>query len=264
MAYKLKFKTKDEVPEEFQEFAKEVEEGDAKVWVINVEPAARVKDFRDRNVEQSKKIETLESVVEKIKPLLGEDGEVDPLLTEVTELRGLKQQVDDGKITAKTDIEAEVTKRTEAMRSAHNETVQALKAENSQLKTAKAESDSKYKMAVLDNAVSIAASDTAIGANPKALPHLINAARSVFEIGDDGKMTAKDAGGNTRWGEDGSTPMTITEWLKEMKTTDPFFFLPSNGGGAGGGADSDIKGMSAAELAKLSPMEKLRLANRQS
>lgn len=262
MPYKVSFKTKDEVPAELQEFVKEEQDGDTTVWTVSLEPAARLKEFRDNNTNLAKKSESLQGIVDKLKPLLGDEPDLDAILSEVTELRGIKQQVDDGKIKGTDSIEAEVAKRTDAMRKAHDETVQALKTENATLKAKVSESVGKYKTAVLDNAVSIAASDTAIGVNPKALPHVINAARGVFEVGDDGKMTAKDPGGNTRWGEDGSTPMTITEWLKELKTTDSFFFLGSTGGGAGGGGDSDINGMSAADIAKLPAEERLRLANR--
>lgn len=266
--YKLTFKTKAEVPAELADHVKEVKaEGSEEVtYVVSLEPAARVKEFRDKNLELAKANEQLTAAAKAIEPLLvGDDASIENVVSELTELRALKQKVDDGKIKGAENIEAEIASRTEAMRRAHDDTVKALTTEVSTLKKANAESDAKYKMSIVDRAVMEASGNPDIGVDPRAMPHILNAARGVFTVAEENGRTAlkpQDAGGNTMFGEDGASPMSVTEWFKKLKESDPFFFKSSTGGGAQGGDGKDFGGMSAAEFQKLSPMEKLRIANR--
>lgn len=260
----LKFKTKEEAPEELREFLKETDDGEAKVFTVTMVAKQRLDQFRDNNTNLSKKVEQTESFVQKFKPLIPEGKTEEDLLKEISDLRAVAQQVKDGKIKGSDQIEVEVNNRTEAMKRAHDETVQNLTREVGRWKTQAEAVDQKYRQSVVEMAVSTAASDPKIGVNPKALPHILSAARSVFVVDDSGKMLPKDSGGNTIWGEDGATPMTITEWLKKLRSTDEYFFLGSGGGGAGGGNGDKVNGMSAADLAKLPAMERLKLANRQT
>lgn len=270
MPFKLTYKTKEEVPAELQDYAKEVKaEGSDEVsFVVALEPATKLSEFRDNNVSLAKSNEELKAKASILDKILGEDQEADAFITELGELRGLKQQVDDGKIKGADNIETEVNKRVEAMKRANEETVQNLQRENAGLKDALTASDNKFKMSVIDTAIMSAASDPDVGVNMKAMPHILNAARQVFVVEEENGRTnlkPQDTGGNTLFGEDGSSPMTVTEWFKKLKETDPFFFLGSTGGGAGGGdGKAEYGGMSQVEFQKLSPQEKLRIANRQA
>lgn len=260
----LKFKTVEEAPEDLREFLKETTEGDEKLFTVTMVAKNRLDQFRDNNTNLAKKVEGLDVFQAKLKPLIPEGKTEEDLINEVKELRAVAQQVKDGKIKGSDQIEVEVNNRTEAMKRAHDETVQNLTREVHKWKTSAESTDQKYKQSVLDMAVSIAAGDAAIGVNPKALPHILSAARGVFVVDENGKMLPKDAGGNTIWGEDGATPMTISEWLKKLRSTDEYFFLGSNGGGAGGGGGEGkgLGGMTPSEIAKLTPRQKIDLANR--
>lgn len=262
----VKFNTKEEAPEELREYLKEAEVEGKKVFAVTMVAKQRLDQFRDNNTALSKDKEILTSVVGKFKPLIPEGKTEDDLLKEISDLRALQQQVKDGTIKGSDAIKAEVESRTEAMKRAHDETVQNLTREVGKWKETAGSLDQKFRQMTIDQAVNLAASDPKIGVNPKALTHVMSAARGVFQVDEHGKLIPKDAGGNTIWGEDGSTPMTITEWLKKLRTTDEFFFLGSNGGGAGGGSNDGkgLGGLSQAELNKLSPMERLKLANRDS
>ena len=260
----LKFKTKEEAPEELHEHLKEVTEGEEKFFSVTMVAKQRLDQFRDNNTNLSKKVEGLDAFQAKIKPLIPEGKTEDDLLAEIKELRDVAQKVKDGKIKGSDQIEVEVNSRTEAMKRAHDETVQNLTRDALKWKTAAETVDHKYRQSVIEAAVSIAAGDPKVGVNPKAMPHILSAARGVYVVDDNGKMLPKDSGGNTIWSEDGTTPMTISEWLKKLRSTDEYFFLGSSGGGAGGG-NGDGKGMgglSQAEIAKLPAMERLKLANR--
>jgi hypothetical protein len=261
---KQNFKTKEEAPEELREFLKETEVEGVKAFSVSLVAKDRLDQMRESNLALSREKEGVTPVLGKFQKLLQKDKTVDDLITEVSELREVAQQVKDGKIKGSKEIEAEVTARTEAMKRANEETSQALLRENAALKQKVDISEAKYRQTIVDNAVMAAAADPKIGINPKAMSHVINAARGVFEVDEKGSLTPKDGGGNTMFGEDGVKPMTIGEWFKKLRTTDEFFFLGSSGGGAGGGGGSEKKlgGMTAAELAKLSPTERIRLANR--
>lgn len=262
--YKLNYKTKAEVPAELLEFAKEIKNGEETSYEVNLAPAQKVNEFRDRNIELAKKNEDLTVAFAVFKPLLGEDKKPEELVAEITELHALKQQVADGKIKGAENIEAEILTRTEAMRRAHDETTQRQAAEIAALKDNVSKSDSRFKNSVVENAIMAAAGDSDLGVNPKAMSHILNAGRAVFsaeEIDGQLKLIAKDRGGNTMFGEDGASTMSVSEWMKSLKDSDPFFFLASNGGGAAGG--KQIKGgMSEADFQKLSPKDKLVYANR--
>jgi hypothetical protein len=260
---KIKYKTADEAPEEIREFLKEETEGDAKFLAVSVVAKSRLDEMRVNNTKLSTEKEALAAQVATLVKFVPEGKTAEDLGKELEELRALGTQVKDGKIKGTDAIEGEVTKRTEAMRTAHDTTVQQLTKDVKKWQDAALASDSKFKQTVVDNAVMAAASDPKVGINPKAMGHVLATARQTFQVQDNGQLLAKDSGGNTVWGEDGATPMSISEWFKKLRVTDEFFFNPSTGGGASGGTgNGGSGGLSAAELAKMSPMDRLKFANK--
>jgi hypothetical protein len=63
------------------------------------------------------------------------------------------------------------------------------------------------------------------------------------------------------YGQDGVSAMSPKEWMSMLRDEAPYFFKGSNGGSATGADGKQIHGMTPGELAKLDPMERLRIAN---
>ena len=252
------FETLDSVPEAFRDIA---EEKDGKV-AINVVANSKLKEFRDNNIKVSTERDELAKKVAALTSILGEDVDADEFASELAELRDTAQKVKDGKLKADGDIAKEVEARVAAMRSDYEKRLQEAGKEASAWKDKAGVSESKYKRSLVDRAVTDAAVAEGSGVETKALPDILERARKVFQVDEEGKLIAKD-GEATIYGGDGSTPMTPKEWLEKLKGDAPYFFKQSNGGGAGGNTDGKLPGgMSQEEWDKLPAKKKLEYANK--
>lgn len=256
----LKFKTKEEIPADFHDIVTEKDGG----FEINVVSSAKLDTFRQNNIAVSQERDQLKQWKTERESIFGE-ATLEDFNKELAELRGTAQQVKDGKLTAKTDIEAEVTKRTETMRGTLEAQIAAKAAEAKQWKEKADANETKLKMTIVDNAINSLAIDKKFGLNPKALPDVLSRARGVFEVQADGSLVAKRNGEILR-GEDGTSPMTVSEWLVNLRKEAEYYFLGSNGGGAtgdqGAGA-AKFGGLTEQAFNALSPIERLKIANRQ-
>ena len=130
----------------------------------------------------------------------------------------------------------------------------------------KAERDaavSAYKQTFIDRQVSTVCNDPELGVEATAIDDVMNRARAVFIVEEDGSLTPKSKTGQTLWGEDGSTPMTMKEWVNiSLRKDAPHYFKKSAGGGATGGADAkNFGGMTKEEFDKLPAIRRLEIAN---
>lgn len=259
----FKFKTKEEIPTDLHDHVKEA--ADKSGFEINLAPNAKLDEFRQNNIAVSKEKDDLKKIVDVLRPLLGEKSAED-FAKEYGDLTGIAQKVKDGKLQASDAVEAEVTKRTETMRSTLESQIAAKAAEAATWKQKAEQADTVLKMSKLDNAINALALDAEIGLNPKATPDVLARARSVFEVQADGSFIPKRNGEILR-GENGVDPMTPKEWLKSLRKEADYYFLKSQGGGAAGDAgagQAKFGGMAEADFMKLSPMERLKIANRQA
>lgn len=86
----------------------------------------------------------------------------------------------------------------------------------------------------------------------------------VKVFNEDGKFIAKviDKDGNPRIGDAQGTPMTIQQLVEEMKVQDDYLRGFDGNTVGGGGATNGGRLAQGADLSKLSPQEKLKVANR--
>jgi hypothetical protein len=267
----LKFKTKEEIPADLQASAEEIKEGDEKgQWSVKVAPSAKVDEFRDRNVEQARKLEAAEKDAKTLRQVLGlkDDAQLDAdaISTELTELRETKKKVDDGKLSKSEDIEKELEKRTAKMRSEHEDKVAALTKANNELKTQNGDLDTKFKRTFIDREAFQVCTDTDLGVEGWAMKYIVEEAYKLYHVDDNGKLTPK-RDGSVVYGESGTDPMTIKEWVDtELRKSSPQFFKKSGGGGAtgGNGDASKFGGFSESDFNKLPPEKRLAIANEQA
>ena len=249
--------TRDAWPEELREHVKEESGG----FVLNVVPKAKLDEFRETNINVARERDELKTQVESLSGILPEDMEADAFQEHLAELRAIAQRVKDGELTESADIEAEVAKRTTKMRSDMEAANRAAAAKTAAAEKAAAEATAQYRNLRLEQAVSKAVMNEATGANPAALDYIISDAARVFKFDEEGNMVPKQ-GEATLYGADGASPMTMEEWVTELVSTKPLL-AKSSGGGGDPDPSKKFFGYSKEDYNKLSPMQKLELANSQ-
>lgn len=251
----LLFDSLDAVPEGLREVA--VQEGE-KVKV-NVVPKVRLDEFRENNVKLVKERDDLSSRVGKVKTVLGTE-DLDAFAKELGDLRSVASRVKDGQLVENKGLEEALSERTRQMRESYDSEVQKAAKEAAGWRDKFTTTSNKLRQTYIDRALTDVVLDETNGLEPKALIDIVARAARVFEVGEDGKLTPKN-GDAVVYGADGVTPMTPKEWVLKLKEEAPYFFKGSNGGGAGGGDQKKVGGYSAAELAKMTPEMRLRVAN---
>lgn len=251
----ITFKTLDEVPEGLREAAQTDAAGNV---VVKVVPQAKLDEFRDRNIAVSKERDDLAMIANKAKELLGDDFEA--AAASITELRTIADRVKDGQLVENKGLEEAVAERTAKMRSDLQAENSRIAQEAAALKNKWLQTDQKLRQTYVDRAVTDVVLDESTGVHHKALGDILNRAYGVFEVSDDGKLTAK-RGEAVLYGSDGATPLTPKEWINSLKDESPYFFKGSSGGGSNGGDGGGIGGFTTAEIAKMSPEARLQIAN---
>lgn len=253
----LTYDALDVVPEGLKDYAKK-DEASGK-FVVEVVPGVKLAEFRDNNIAISKQRDELAATVGKLKPHIGDD--LDAFITTLGELNQTAQGVKDGKLKSTADIEAEVLRRVESMKTGFENQIKELGLRAATAEQTAGVADQKFKRSIVDRAVTQAVVDASSGALPTALDDILTRAYRVFKVADEGKITAMD-GEAVIYGADGVSPMTPLEWMGKLREQAPHFFKNSNGGGASGGTVAgSFGGKSPEEMAKMSPMQRLQLAN---
>jgi hypothetical protein len=256
------YSTKEEAPEGLRESLKDT--GDGK-FVVSVVPKVKLDEFRENNVNLSKERDTLKTVRDAVAKLFGEEFDLEKAGLEVSELRSIAQQVKDGKLTTKTDVEQEVLNRVGQMKTGFEEQIKTHATEAANWKTKYSAENQRYKRTLIDRAVLDVILDEKSGVNPSAKDDILSRAYGVWHVedGDSPKMTPK-SGDAILYGADGASPMSPHEWVVSLREKSPHLFRQSAGGGAGGqegGALKQFGGMSQSEFNKLTPLQKLEIAN---
>lgn len=251
----IKFKTKDEIPEELRGDAKEVDGG----FAVNVVPKARLDEFRDKNIAVMQERDGLKAKVTLYASLVGEDPE--KFKGELESLRSVEQQVKDGKLTASKSIDEEVSRRLNEGKAGYETQIRTLATERDNERRAREQSETKFRRSIIDREITSAALSGEAGINPSALTDILTRAHAVFHVGENDALVPKK-GDTIIYGSDGVNPMAPKEWLKKLVQEAPHFAKPSSGGGAAGGSNAEFGGMSQEAFLKLSPTARLDLARK--
>lgn len=249
------YDTLDLVPDGLKEFAKEA---DGKV-AVSVVAKSKLDEFRDNNIKVVKERDDMAAALTKAKTILGTE-DFDAAAATLTELRTVAQRVKDGELVANTSLDDALKQRTEQMRQSYETEVQTKAKEAAEWRNKFSQTDTKLRQTYIDRAVTDVVLDESIGVHPKAVRDILGRAYDVYSVSDDGKLTPK-RGEAVLYGADGVTPMSPKEWVLSLREEAPYFFKGSNGGGSSGADGQTINGMTAAEIAKLPPEQRLAIAN---
>ena len=211
MALKFKFKTKDEIPAELQSLY--VERDGA--WMLDAEGVvekSKHEEFRTNNIALTNQLKRFEGI---------DPDAVRQLAEENKSLRTATLSED-----AKREMEAQV----KTAKSAFEKQLAAVTGERDTL-------TGRLTAIQIDQAVVTEA--TKRGLRATALPDITSRARTAFKLVN-GVPQAFEADGQTaRMGKDGTSPMTLAEWVDALVSDAPHLFVANAGSGAagsGGGA----------------------------
>lgn len=250
----LSFDSLDMVPEELREHAK-ADETSGKVQ-INVVPAVKLNEFRDRNISITKELDEAKGNVGKLSQIVGDKP--DEFVQELDRLRKVHKRVQDKELVDSTSLEEAVSQRTTEMRTGYEDQIKAKSNEVNAWKQKAEELDTRFKKSLIDRAITDAVLDAKSGARPEALADILQRAYGTFRVTDDGKIIPHQ-GDAILYGSDGSSPMTPGEWLKKLGEQAPYFFKSSTGGGGGSTIPGSGGKMTSEQIAKLTPDEYRKL-----
>jgi hypothetical protein len=260
----LVYSTLSEVPEDIRDSAKEGEDGK---YTVKVAAAEKITEFRENNVKLSQQRDDLVAKLTRYEQVTGVSIEeagtklVDFAKT-LEALRDTKKRVDDGALVENTSLEEAAAARvTEVTNNLKSQLAEMARDRDAQKERAKAAEDSRNQMMV-ENSIRLAASDPDVAMLDKAVNLVLPQAFKVFRIEEGGKLTPKTSDGTVIYGSDGVTPMSVKEWLLKQRDDNDFLFKGSRGGGASGSDSKTAGRLNAAELAKMTPQQRMNYARK--
>jgi hypothetical protein len=190
-------------------------------------PSARLKEFRDRNIQLDKKVKELETAWDGLRP------------DEVREVMAKADDIKKGEVFKKgsAEFDKEIEKRTNSMKLDLEQKARAAEEKAASLQ-------GRLEKLEIDEALVREA--TALNVLPEALNDFVGAHRSLIKLVN-GVPVVYEADGKTEvYGED-TRPITIKEHCAKLAKSKPWFFKPSKGAGTtgtgaedrGGGDDSE-------------------------
>jgi hypothetical protein len=249
----------EDLPEELRSFAKAADAGG---FVINLVANDKLKEFRENNIAVSKERDDLKAVVSQVHALFPEFN-AEKVTAELTELRGTHKRVKDGTLKESTAIEAALAERTQNMKADYEGQINARAAEAKAAKDRNTILESRIKTQAIRQTILGAVMDEKAGVQSSAIEDIVQRALGVFSVEGDGERVIPKSGDAIIYGSDGTSPMSPAEWVESLKGKSPHLFKQSTGGGGNlnGGGDKRFGGFSTEEIAKMSPEEKIRIAN---
>lgn len=242
------------VPEGLKEHAKQGDDGQ---FTVKVVPEEKLNEFRERNVTLSQQLEALGPVVARIKNIAGDD--LDAFETDLTGLRDIAQRVSDGELKTNDQIEQAVQDRIKAVRDGYEQNERAEREKRVAAEKKALTLQERLDQTEIRHGVTQVVILPDSGIRPEALPDILQRAYALFKMVD-GKPVPMN-GESIIYGANGADPMTYNEWLVKLRNEAPHYFKGNNGGGADGSSSTKMGGFTQAEIQKLSPQQKLELAN---
>lgn len=224
---KLKLLVKDlkEVDDQFHDLYVKQDDGTYMLDVEDADYKTKIGEFRGNNIELRKKIERLESDIKKF------EG-VDP--EKAREAQKKLDELEEGKLISEGKMEEVINQRVERLRQDLTGQTQAALARAEKAEKEATTFKGELTRISVDNGIQAALSEVGVP-RKGAVQDILGRARSVWSVGDDGRLVAKDAQGNVMYGKEGKAPMTPQEWAGSLVQEAPFLFEASTGGGASGG-----------------------------
>lgn len=254
-----------EVPEDLRDAAKEAEGGK---YVVTVVDAGKIKEFRDNNIALSKERDALTAAIAQYENVTGvqlpdlEQGKLSDFAKALESLRDVKKKVDDGKLVEDTSLEEAAAARVTEVTNSFKTQLAEMAKDRDAHRDARVAAEARANAMMVENAIRLVASDPDVAMIDKAVQMILPDALKTFRVEDDGKIIPKSKDGTIIYGHDGVTPKSMKEWLLEQREERDFLFKGSKGGGASGNTDNAPGRLTATELAKMKPADRIKYARK--
>jgi len=254
-----------EVPEDLRDAAKE---GDGGKYIVNVIGAEKIKEFRDNNINLSKERDALTAAIAQYENVTGvpvpdlQEGKLSEFAKALEGLRAVKKKVEDGKLVEDTSLEEAAAARVSDVTNSFKTQLAEMAKDRDVHRDARVTAEQRANAMMIENAIRLVASDPDVAMIDKAVQMILPDALKTFRVVDDGKITPKSKDGTVIYGHDGVTPKSMKEWLLEQRDERDFLFKGSKGGGASGNTDSAPGRLTATELQKMKPAERIKYARK--
>lgn len=261
----LTYESLSEVPEDLRDFAKEGENGK---YAVKVAASDKITEFRENNVKLSQERDDLVGKVSQYEQVTGvslEDmgtGKLSDFAKMLESLRETKKKVEDGALVENTSLEEAAAARvTEVTQSFKSQLAEIARDRDSHKERA-SKAEERANQMLVENNIRLAASDPDVAMLDKAVNLVLPEAFRVFRVEEGGKLVPKTGDGTVVYGSDGVTPMSVKEWLLKQREANDFLFKGSKGGGASGSDQKTAGRLSAAELANMTPQQRMNYARK--
>lgn len=210
MALKYKFQTREEIPAEHAALYVE-RDGAFFLDAEGVTDKAKADELRDNNIELRKQIEERDARFEGIDP-----EAVRQLAAEKLRLEE-EQRLKDGKFQEVLDTR-----------------LKAAKVDSDKVLTSvTGERDAYFaQLTAIQIDQGVLAAATKRGLRPTAIPDIMSRARMVFKLVNGAPQAFEADGKSVRLGKDGTSPMSLEEWVDAQVSEAPHLFESNAGGGA--------------------------------
>lgn len=212
-----------------------VQNDEDKMFYLDVEGVVtkeKLEEFRTNNITLKQENETLKGLYKDV------DAKKYKELLALEASGNLKGKTKD-------EIDAIIQERVGTMRTEYDA---AISEKDKLINTQGAQ----LNLLLVDNVVRDAASK--VGVTGPAVDDILLRSKSVFKLVD-GKPVPHDDRGNIVYGNDGTTPLSVTGWVTGLKKTAAHLFPQSAGSGAPGG-----RGAGGTSRENMTPLEKIQAA----
>jgi hypothetical protein len=224
MALKHKITALTDVAEAVRTFYEE-KDGAFYLQVEGMVPKAHVDEFRENNIQLKNKVTEYETKFKDIDP------------TKFLEYKAAAEKTPQA-------IDEAVRARVQQMQTEHTTVVNEL--------TGKVTTLSQTLDTVLIDG-SLKSEAAKAGILPTALDDVVLRGRLVFKT-ENGQPIAYDGKGQKMYDKDGTSPLSVGGWLKDLKKSAPHLFQGMQGGGAGG---SGGRGPNGLDMSKATTNQKI-------
>lgn len=206
------------------------EKGQDNRYYLSVEgmvPNERLVEFRNNNVELKKQLEKFEGI--------------DP--EKYRTLSKREKEIMEGKLIEQGKVDEVVAERVKGLKTEYDGKLTDLTKQNTTL-------TGKLSSVLIDSTVKSAA--IALGVLPTAVDDVVLRAKAVFQVRD-GEAVAVNDRGDVVYGSDPTKPLSIDEWVKQLKGKAGHLFEGMRGSGAPG----NNRGPGGTDTSKMSATQKI-------
>ncbi len=248
MALKMVVETLEGIDTAFQSLYTKGEDGKFHLAVEGVEDVSGLKSALQKEREANKELKAKAAAYEGIDPEKAQEA--------LKKLRDIEEK----KLIEAGELEKVLENRTKIMRQDHQAQVEQL---TKRAEAAEADSEKTRKLlatAIIERGITDAVNE--VGSPRKgAIIDIIQRGRQTWRLDENGKPVAFNEDGTTIYGKDGKLPISMKDWAQNLLEQAPHLFEESRGGGARGSiTGGDGTSLTAEELAKLSPAQRLAFA----